>query len=312
MRGVGRHVVIHHLAGAEIVEIGFGVVVSDQLVDGDDVERAIPEGEAGRHVEALEDGLDLFLAAIVLDGVDVAEAERADEQRALVAPGHLPRRQHVGGVDFDLEARRQLDLLHHRREFGVGRAGRRPRRRRQALLGFGLVAEEPVVRRMGPEFLGAGLVFLQWLLLCAGLAGPRDKGNCRERKNRSIESRFHRVTPYAAGRLRMLLFWTFRETKFGSEVEQTAKSLSHRQRERSASRAVLSDKNNLRKNFFWPIVLGNFLTYGHTRKCVAQIAQRTDAVIGGRSIAASPSASRGRHSCDRAGHTARECRSRRR
>jgi len=81
----------------------------------------------------LEDGLDLFLAVIFLDGIDVAEAERADEQRSLVAPGHLPRGQHTGRVDFDLEASRQLDLLHHGREFGFGRAGWRTRRRCEAL-----------------------------------------------------------------------------------------------------------------------------------------------------------------------------------
>src|ERR1700694_3181228 len=40
-----------------------------------------------------------------------------------------------------------------------------------------------------------------------------------------------------------VLFWTFRETKFWSEVEQTKKMLSHRQRERSAPGAVLADKN---------------------------------------------------------------------
>jgi hypothetical protein len=34
--------------------------------------------------------------------------------------------------------------------------------------------------------------------LCVGLAGPRDNQDRRERKNRSIERRFHRVTPYAA------------------------------------------------------------------------------------------------------------------
>ena len=43
MRHVGRHVVIDHLAVAELVEIGFGVVVFDQLVDGDDVQRTILE-----------------------------------------------------------------------------------------------------------------------------------------------------------------------------------------------------------------------------------------------------------------------------
>lgn len=84
MRGIGRHVVIDDLAVAELVEIGFGIVVADQLVDCDDVERAIPEGETGGHVQALEDGLDLLLSVVVLDGIDVAEAERTDEQRALV------------------------------------------------------------------------------------------------------------------------------------------------------------------------------------------------------------------------------------
>ena len=104
MRHVGRHVVIDHLAVAELVEVGFSVVVFDQLVDRDDVQRTIPEREAGGHVQSLEDGLDLFLAASVGDRVDVAEAERADKQRALVAPGHLPRRQHARCVDFDLKA----------------------------------------------------------------------------------------------------------------------------------------------------------------------------------------------------------------
>ena len=204
MRRIGRHVVIHHLAFAELVEIGFRVLVFDQLVDRDDVERAVPEGETGGHVQALEDGLDLFLSAIVGDGVDVAETERADEQRTLVAPRHLPRGQHARCIDFDLEARRQLDLLHQGGEFGFRCAGRRTGRRREALLGFGLVAEEPVVRRMGPEFLVAGLVVLERLLLRADLSGPGDNANCRERKDGSIENRFHRITPYAARRLRML------------------------------------------------------------------------------------------------------------
>src|SRR6476620_6223320 len=201
MRGIGRHVVIHHLALAEIVEIGFSIVVPDQLVDGDDVERAILERQPGRHVEAFKNGLDLFLAAIVLDRIDVAESEGPYEQSALVAPGHLPRGQYALRVDFDLEARRQLDLLHHRCEFGIRCAGRRPRWRREPFLGFGLIAKEPVIRRMGPKILGARLVFLQPLLLRIGLAGPRHNNHRCERKNRSIESRLHRVTPYAARRL---------------------------------------------------------------------------------------------------------------
>jgi hypothetical protein len=43
-------------------------------------------------------------------------------------------------------------------------------------------------------------------LLRAGLTGGRDNKDCCKRKNRSIESRFHRVTPYAAARLRCCLF----------------------------------------------------------------------------------------------------------
>src|SRR6185312_15331517 len=53
MRGIGRHVVIDHLALAEIVEIGLGIVVADQLVDCDHVERTVAEGETGGHVQPL-------------------------------------------------------------------------------------------------------------------------------------------------------------------------------------------------------------------------------------------------------------------
>src|SRR4051812_15798373 len=85
---------------------------------------------------------------------------------------------------------------------------------------------------MGPEFLGAGLVFLQRLLLRTGLTGRGDKCNCRERKNRSIEGRFHRVTPYTAGRLRMLFVLSFERRSF-RRSRADGKMLSHRQRERS-------------------------------------------------------------------------------
>jgi hypothetical protein len=57
---------------------------------------------------------------------------------------------------------------------------------------------------MGPEFLGAGLVLLERFILRAGLTGPSDNEDCCERKNGSIECRFHRVTPFAAWRLRVL------------------------------------------------------------------------------------------------------------
>src|SRR5271165_6922692 len=52
---------------------------------------------------------------------------------------------------------------------------------------------------MGPEFLGAGLIVVKILLLRVGLACRRNKTDGCERKYRSMERRFHRVTPCAAG-----------------------------------------------------------------------------------------------------------------
>src|ERR1700733_11062890 len=48
---------------------------------------------------------------------------------------------------------------------------------------------------MSPELLGTGLIFFQRLVLRAGLAGgPHNEDRCCERKNGSIENRFHRVS----------------------------------------------------------------------------------------------------------------------
>jgi hypothetical protein len=48
---------------------------------------------------------------------------------------------------------------------------------------------------------------MERFLLCVGLAGPRDNDDRCERKNGSIEGRFHRVTPFAAKRLPLLLIF---------------------------------------------------------------------------------------------------------
>src|SRR6185437_784619 len=199
-------------------------------------------------------GLDLLLAAIVLDRVDVAEAERADEQRALVAPGHLPRGQHARGPDLDLEARRQLDLLDQGCELGVGGAGRRTVRRRQTFLRLGFVAKEPVIRRMGPEFLVAGFVLLEGpilvgLRLRTGHARARDNADCRKRKNRSMENRFHPVSPYAARRLRKLLILDGSRGRTAGLRGSDAKMLAHPGRERSAVSAKRSNRNNIDREF---------------------------------------------------------------
>jgi hypothetical protein len=62
---------------------------------------------------------------------------------------------------------------------------------------------------MGPELLGAGFVLFQSPILISlrlrtGHARARNNADRCKRKNRSMEYRFHRVTPYAAGRLREL------------------------------------------------------------------------------------------------------------
>src|SRR5229473_3306749 len=104
---------------------------------------------------------------------------------------------------------------------------------------------------MGPEFLGAGLVFFQRFLLRVGLAGPRDNDDRCDRKNRSIESRFHRVTPYAAWRPRMLFILTgFRETNFGGsacELGQTLKRYHIRRRREASAARLCQAKNKLRR-----------------------------------------------------------------
>src|SRR5262249_21980863 len=133
---------------------------------------------------------------IVLDGVDIPETKRTNEQRALVPPSHLTCGQNARRPHLDFKSRRQLDLLDQRGEFLLRCAGRRARRRSQALLSFRLVAEKPVIRRMGPELLGSGLVFLQrsvlvLLLLRVDGTRPREKSNGRDCKNGSKEHGFH-------------------------------------------------------------------------------------------------------------------------
>jgi hypothetical protein len=88
--------------------VGFGGLsrfVLDLLDLGDlrqlgDVERAVLEGDAVRTIEAGGQHLDLALAVLVDDGIDLVDQAAADEHRALVAqpasahspcPRHRPR-----------------------------------------------------------------------------------------------------------------------------------------------------------------------------------------------------------------------------
>src|SRR5262249_47933705 len=118
---------------------------------------------------------------------------------------------------------------------------RRPRRRRQALLRFGLIAEEPVVGRMSPEVFGAGLVFLQRpvllrLLLRAGeTCTARDKADGRKRKQGFVETRFHKSLPMQPeGRTFFVLEMPRGELLESAKARQTSKMLAHPERVRSA------------------------------------------------------------------------------
>ena len=165
MRHVGRHVVVDDLAGRRLVEAGFGIVVFVELVDVDHVERAIHEGDARRHAQPGDVGLRHLLAVGPGDGVNRALVERADEQRALVAQRHLPRLRNVARPHLDLEARRQLDVGEDLVEIRLRRRRRLARVGHLALLRLGLVAQEPVGRRIGPEVLVVGIVLLEFLSL---------------------------------------------------------------------------------------------------------------------------------------------------
>ena len=186
-REIGRHVVVDDLRLRHAVEVRLGIVVFVDLVDVGDVERAVSVSDAGRHLHALEHGLDRLLAALVDDGVDVGSQERADEQRAVLAPRHLPRLRDATRPQLDLKAGRQLDLLQSGLDLLIGEAGGRRERVEHvgALLLLRLVAHEPVIWRMQPEVFLAGIVVLEFLGAGAGCKQQsRDSNHRRSRDER--------------------------------------------------------------------------------------------------------------------------------
>jgi hypothetical protein len=56
-------------------------------------------------------------------------------------------------------------------------------------------------------------------LLCTGLTGAGDNEDCCERKNGSIESRFHRVTPCAARAAASVIYFGTFERRIWSAVK---------------------------------------------------------------------------------------------
>src|SRR5439155_5759768 len=99
-----------------------------------DVERAVLEGEAVRTVEAGGQHLDLALAVLVDDGIDLVDQATADKHRTLVAHGKRARVCHPCGIDLDVEAGWHFEL--RRRQFVRRRGYRRRRIRREPGGGF--------------------------------------------------------------------------------------------------------------------------------------------------------------------------------
>jgi hypothetical protein len=82
---------------------------------------------------------------------------------------------------------------------------------------------------MGPEFLVAGLIAREGLLLCVGLGNSQNGEDGAARNNGSIEYRFHRVTPYAAADTAapVIYFERSQETYFWSGVRRPDHEFYH-------------------------------------------------------------------------------------
>jgi len=128
---------------------------------------------------------------------------------------------------LDLEARRQLDLLDQRSQLRFRRTGRRTGRRRKALLSFGLVAEQPVIRWMGPEFFVAGFVFLQLpgSLLRIANARPETKPIVASARTDRWKTDFIASLPWCSDIAALdSSSWTSREPIFSSQYPVASKA----------------------------------------------------------------------------------------
>ena len=99
VRPVGRELVVDHHRFGRRLEVRLDVVVAQDAVDFRDVEIAVAEGDAVRHVEAAverQHPVGLPVAVVVEHRVDVAEPAGADEERPVRAERQLPRVRHVG------------------------------------------------------------------------------------------------------------------------------------------------------------------------------------------------------------------------
>ena len=76
-----------------------------------DIQRAILEGQAVRPIKPRVDRLDLAVAILLDDGVDLVEKAAADEHRALVPLPQRARIAYARRIDFNLKAVRDFQLV---------------------------------------------------------------------------------------------------------------------------------------------------------------------------------------------------------
>ena len=128
VRPVGRELVVDHHRLGRRLQVRLDVVVAQDAVDLGDVEVAVAERDAVRHVEAAverQHAVGLLVAVVVEHRVDVAEPAGADEERPVRTQRQLPRVRDVGRVDLDGEAVRQGQLVELRTAV-LGGERRRP------------------------------------------------------------------------------------------------------------------------------------------------------------------------------------------
>src|SRR5438105_12928432 len=101
----------YNLGLRRIVQLVLDAVVACYSIALGDVERALAERDSVRRVEALENGLDLALAAAIDHRVNVLSEAVAHEHRALVAERERARLGNAIGPDFHLESRRHFQLV---------------------------------------------------------------------------------------------------------------------------------------------------------------------------------------------------------
>jgi len=133
---LGQIVVDHHRL-RRVVEVFLDLLDLRNLGKFGDVERAVVEGQSIRSIETGCDDLDLAFAALVDDSVHLVLEAAADKHRALIADPHGTCIVNAAGVELDLEASRQGQLVGGKL-VSRGRDRRRRDRRefhRAALLG---------------------------------------------------------------------------------------------------------------------------------------------------------------------------------